>query len=222
MPGQAAIAAGATFVAVALVAGLIAVLVARRIEGARSRLRALTAAPPATAQRRERRHWPQRAARRRRRIQNALPDALDLIVVCLEAGIGLNMALARAGDELGRVHPELAAELQLAAAETRAGSSRVVALRHVAERTGVADVRTLVGLLAQTERLGTSAASALRAHADTARGQRRLRAEERAARVGVQLVFPLILLLLPALYTVVLGPAVVQFVREFLSQAAVP
>jgi tight adherence protein C len=159
-----------------------------------------------------------RVAARRRLIQNGLPDALDLMVVCLEAGAGVDIAIVKAASELNIAHPALADELRLVTAETRAGSTRLAALRNLASRTAVDEVRSLVAMLAQTERFGTSIAQALRTHADVSRSIRRQRAEERAAKIGVKLVFPLVLCMFPALYVVVLGPLVVQFAEVFTSQ----
>lgn len=157
----------------------------------------------------------QRVERQRRLIQNGLPDALDLMVVCIEAGAGVDTALIRASEDLDFAYPELAWELRLVTLEMRAGRARLEALRNLAERTKVEDVRMLVSLLAQTERFGGSVVQALRTHARASRTVRRQRAEERASRVAVKLVFPLVFFLFPALYVVVLGPVVVQVVKAF-------
>jgi tight adherence protein C len=161
-----------------------------------------------------------RVARRHRIIRNGLPDALDLLIVCLESGSSLDQAIVRVSDELELVYPELADELRLLVAETRAGKPRLDAFRNLAERTGVSDVRALVAMLVQTDRFGTSAAQALRAHAFASRTRRRQRAEEQAAKIGVKLAFPLVLCLFPAFFIVTLGPAVVQFARIFFGQVA--
>jgi len=155
--------------------------------------------------------------RRKTLISNGLPDALDLLIVCVEAGSGLDQALVKASDELAITHPALAEELRMITTEVRAGKPRLDAFKNFAERTKVDDVRSLVALLVQTDRFGTSIAQALRTHAETSRTKRRQRAEERAAKVGVKLVFPLVLFLFPALYVVILGPAVIQFLRVFLT-----
>ena len=152
---------------------------------------------------------------RQKVIRNGLPDALDLFIVCLEAGSSLDQAIIKAGDELEIAYPALAEELRMLTIETRAGKPRLEAFRNFATRTGVDDVRSLVAMLIQTDRFGTSVAQALRTHAVTARTKRRQRAEEHAAKIGVKLVFPLVFLLFPAFYVVTLGPAVVQFVRKF-------
>jgi tight adherence protein C len=146
-------------------------------------------------------------------IQNGLPDALDLIVVCVEAGSSLDQAIVRASDELEFAVPALAGELRTLTNEIRAGKPRMEAFQGLARRTPIDDVRALVAMLTQTDRFGTSIAQALRSHAATARTKRRQRAEERAAKVGVKMVFPLALCLIPALYVVCLGPVVVKIVR---------
>jgi tight adherence protein C len=156
-----------------------------------------------------------RTAQRHKAIQNGLPDALDLLTVCVESGSALDQAIVRTSEELAIVHPALAEELRLITTETRAGKSRMDAFRNFAKRTGVEDVRTLVAMLIQTDRFGTSIGQALRTHADTSRTKRRQRAEERAAKVAVKLVFPLAFCLFPSLYVVCFGPVVVKIYRAF-------
>jgi tight adherence protein C len=153
--------------------------------------------------------------KRRKAIQNGLPDALDLITVCVEAGSGLDQALVKASDELHLAHPALTDELRTVITEIRAGKPRLEAFKNFAERTGVEDVRTLVSVLNQTDRFGTSISQALRTHSETSRTKRRQRAEERAQKVGVKLVFPLALCLFPALYIVCFGPVVVRIYHAF-------
>jgi len=153
--------------------------------------------------------------RRKREIREGLPDALDLFIVCVEAGCGLDQAVVKASDELGLSYPALAYELRLITTEIRAGKPRVEAFKNFAARTKVDDVQSLVALLVQTDKFGTSLAQALRTHADTSRTKRRQDAEERAGKLGVKLVFPLVLFLFPALYIVILGPAVIAFLRVF-------
>ena len=153
--------------------------------------------------------------RRKREIREGLPDALDLFIVCVEAGSGLDQAILKASHELGLTYPALGYELRLITTEIRAGKPRVEAFRNFAARTKVDDVQSLVALLVQTYKFGTSLAQALRTHADSSRTKRRQNAEERAAKLGVKLVFPLVLLLFPALYIVILGPAVISFLRTF-------
>jgi tight adherence protein C len=152
---------------------------------------------------------------RQRAISNGLPDALDLLTVCVEAGSGLDAAVSKASEELRHSHPELADELTMITTEIRAGLPRMEAFKNFARRTGVEDVRSLVSMLTQTDRFGTSIGEALRVHADTARTKRRQLAEERAGKVGVKLVFPLALCLFPALYVVCFGPVVVRIYHAF-------
>jgi len=154
----------------------------------------------------------------KRRIENGLPDALDLMIVCVEAGCALDQAIVKTATELEISHPALARELNLINIEVRAGKPRLEAFKNFAARTRVDDVRQLVAMLVQTDRFGTSIAQALRTHAEMSRTKRRQRAEERAAKVGVKLVFPLVFFLFPAFYVVTLGPAVIQFVRVFFGQ----
>jgi tight adherence protein C len=157
-------------------------------------------------------------SKQKRRIENGLPDALDLMIVCVEAGTGLDQAIQKTSIELEVSHPDLASELRTIVTEIRAGKSRIEAFKNFASRTKVDDVRALVAMLVQTDRFGTSIAQALRTHAEVSRTKRRQRAEERAAKIGVKLVFPLVFFLFPAFYVVTLGPAVIQFVRVFFGQ----
>jgi tight adherence protein C len=152
---------------------------------------------------------------RRKQIRNGLPDVLDLLIVCLEAGSSLDQAIIKASEELFIAYPALAEELRTLTTETRAGKPRLEAFRNLAQRTKVEDVRALVAMLAQTDRFGTSVAQTLRTMADDMRMKRRQAAEEMAAKVGVKLVFPLVFFLFPALYVVMLGPAVMQFLHNF-------
>jgi len=152
---------------------------------------------------------------RKKAIRNGLPDALDLLTVCIEAGSALDQGLAKASVELEISHPELAEELRVINTEVRAGKPRLEAFRNFAQRTGVEDVRSLVSMLTQTDRFGTSIGDALRVHSETSRTKRRQEAEERANKVGVKLVFPLALCLFPALYIVCFGPVVVKVYHAF-------
>jgi tight adherence protein C len=156
-----------------------------------------------------------RTTLRKKAIRNGLPDALDLLTVCVEAGSALDQALAKASVELEISHPALAEELRVINTEVRAGKPRLEAFRNFAQRTGVEDVRTLVAMLTQTDRFGTSIGDALRVHSETSRTKRRQEAEERANKVGVKLVFPLALCLFPALYIVCFGPVVVKVYHAF-------
>jgi tight adherence protein C len=158
-----------------------------------------------------------KTAVRQKQIRNGLPDALDLLIVCVEAGSALDQAIVKASEELALAYPALAEELRMITTETRAGKPRLEAFKNFASRTGVDDVRALVAMLVQTDRFGTSIAQALRTHAATSRTKRRQRAEERAAKLGVKLVFPLVFCLFPAMYVVVLGPAVVKIMHFLLS-----
>jgi tight adherence protein C len=153
---------------------------------------------------------------RQRRIRLGLPDGLDLTVICVEAGLSLDQAMMRVGQDLGTAHPELSAEFHLFDLETRAGKPRVEALRNLAERTGVDDIRSLVGTLIQTDRFGTSVAQALRVHSDSLRTERRQRAEEQAAKTTVKMIIPLVLFVMPSLLFVTIGPAVIQLLHIFM------
>lgn len=148
-------------------------------------------------------------------LQRSLPDALDLMVVCVEAGLGLNQALVRVADEMARVSPSLSEEFALVGLEIRAGTPREEALRHLGERTGLGDVRAFVAMLVQTDRFGTSVANALRVHADELRTKRRQRAEEAAAKLTVKLLVPIVLFVFPSIFIVLLGPAAFHILETF-------
>jgi tight adherence protein C len=154
-----------------------------------------------------------RARARQKSIQRALPDALDLMVVCVEAGLALNQALVRVAEEIRHVDTVTSDELTLVNLEIRAGVPRDEALRNLGDRTGVADLQSLVAMLIQTDRFGTSVAQALRVHSDTMRTKRRQRAEEAAAKTTIKLVFPLAFCIFPALFVVILGPALISIYR---------
>lgn len=154
--------------------------------------------------------------RRQRRILEDFPDALDLMTVCVEAGLGLDAALLRVATELEPTSPVLSEELHLVNLELRAGNSKEKALRNLALRTGVEDVDTLVAMLIQAERFGTSVADSLRVHSDSLRTKRRLRAEEAAAKIPVKLLFPLIFCIFPSMLVVLLGPAFIKLLRVFI------
>jgi tight adherence protein C len=157
---------------------------------------------------------------RRKAISNALPDVLDLLIVCLEAGCSLDQAIVKATEELYLVYPATGEELKMLTTETRAGKPRIEAFKNLEGRTKNEDVRALVAMLVQTDRFGTSISQALRTFSEVTRTKRRQRAEERAAKVGVKMVFPLVLFLFPALYVVTLGAAVIQIVHVFFGQVA--
>jgi len=153
--------------------------------------------------------------RRQRRLRNGFPDALDMLVVCVEAGLGLTASIQRVAEELRFSHPELAAELALVTAEMRAGVERETALRSLATRTGLEDIHGLVSLLVQTLKFGTSIAETLRVYSEEFRDKRMQRAEEQAAKIGTKLIFPLVFCLFPAFFVVAIGPAVIRFVEVF-------
>lgn len=152
---------------------------------------------------------------RQQQLQRALPDALDLLVVCVEAGLGLNQALLRVAQEMDRVSEIMGDELTLVSLEIRAGTPRDEALRHLAERTGLEDIRALTSMLIQTDRFGTSIADALRVHADSLRTKRRQLAEEAAAKTSVKMLFPLVFFVFPAIFIVLLGPAFFRLADMF-------
>jgi tight adherence protein C len=156
---------------------------------------------------------------RQRRITLGLPDALDLTVICVEAGLALDQAMMRVGADLHHAHPDLSNEFHLVNLEMRAGKPRAEALRNLAARTGVDDIRALVGTLIQTDRFGTSVAQALRVHSDSLRTERRQRAEEQAAKTTIKMVIPLVLFVLPSIIFVTLGPAIIQLVRTLMPEA---
>jgi tight adherence protein C len=153
---------------------------------------------------------------RQQRLRHAIPDGLDLLVICVEAGLGLDHALLRVSEELQLTHPELSEELQHVNAEVRVGKNRTEALRELVRRTGLDDIKALVAMLVQTERFGTSIAQSLRVFSDDLRLKRRQRAEEAAAKISVKMVPILVLFIFPALMVVVLGPAVITIMRQFL------
>ena len=151
---------------------------------------------------------------RQKEIQIALPDALDMLVICVEAGLGLNQALVRVSDEVENMSSVLSEELQIVNLEMRAGTPREDALRNLGERTDVPDLRALATMLIQTDRFGTSIAQALRVHSDTLRTKRRQRAEEAAAKTTIKMVPPLVFFIFPAIFVVVLGPAMLHLMNE--------
>ncbi len=155
--------------------------------------------------------------RRQKEMQRALPDALDMLVVSVEAGLGLNQALVRVAEEVDRLSPVLSEQLALVNLEIRAGTPREEALRNLGERTGLDDLISLVAMLIQTDRFGTSVAQALRIHAETMRTKRRQRAEEAAAKTTIKLIFPLVFCVFPAMFVVILGPAVLQIIQALAS-----
>ena len=158
----------------------------------------------------------QRVRKRQHRLQLSLPDALDLMVICMEAGLGLDQAVLRVSQELKFAHPELSEELQMVNMETQLGKSRLDALRELATRTGVDDIKGLVAMLIQTDRFGTSLAQSLRVFSDDLRLKRRQRAEEQAAKTTVKMVPPLVFFIFPALMVVILGPGIIAIMHQLL------
>lgn len=154
--------------------------------------------------------------RRQKDIQRALPNALDLMVVCVESGLGLDQAILQVAKELDQAHPEISEEFGLVNLELKAGKRRQEALRNLAERTAVDDLKKLVAVLIQADRFGTGIAQSLRAHADFMRVQARQIAEEKAAKLGVKLVFPIFFCILPSLFVVTVGPVAVKIIRELI------
>ncbi len=157
-----------------------------------------------------------RISARQDRLRLALPDGLDLLVICVEVGLGMDQAILRVAEELRIVHPELSDEFKIVNLEMRVGKTRIEALRELARRTGLEDLKTLVAMLIQTERFGTSIAQSLRVHSDELRTKRRQRAEELSAKTTVKMVGPLVFFIFPALMVVLLGPAVISLVRQLL------
>jgi tight adherence protein C len=155
-----------------------------------------------------------RIRRRKHAIEKGLPNALDLMVVCVEAGLGLDQATIQVAKELHLVHPEICEEFTLMNLEIRAGKRRTEALHNLAERTGVDELKKLVAVLVQTDRFGTSIAQSLRGHADYLRTMARQRAEERAAKLAVKLVFPIFFCVLPSLFVVTVGPVMTKLIRD--------
>jgi tight adherence protein C len=161
-----------------------------------------------------------KSARREERILEGFPDALDLMVVCVEAGIGLDAAINRVGEEKKLSNKVLAEEFRLLSLELRAGKQRRDALRNLATRTGLEDVSSLVSLLIQTDKFGTSVAQALRVHSESMRIKRYQKAEELATKLPVKLIFPLIIFIFPSIFVTVLGPAIIQIFRVLLPRLA--
>jgi tight adherence protein C len=153
---------------------------------------------------------------RKDKLLKAFPDALDLMVVCVEAGLGLDAAIGRVSSEIKFVHPELAEEFNLVSLELRTGLSRLEALKNLSRRIDLEEVGSLVALLVQTDKFGTSVGQALRVHSDSMRVNRQLRAEELAAKLPVKLLFPLVFFIFPSLFVVVVGPAGIKIARILL------
>jgi len=157
-----------------------------------------------------------RIARRKHAIEKALPNALDLMVVCVESGLGIDQAMMQVARELLQSHPEICDEFAVVNLELRAGKPRAEALHNLADRTGVDDIRKLVAVLVQTDRFGTSIAQTLRGHSDYLRVLSRQRAEEKAAKLAVKLVFPIFFCVLPSLFVVTVGPVLTRLIRDLM------
>jgi tight adherence protein C len=155
--------------------------------------------------------------KRQKRIRLGLPDVLDLLIICVEAGLSLDQATARTASELKQAQPELCDELGVVVLEQRAGRARAESWRNMADRTDVDSVRNLVTMLIQSEQLGTSIARTLRIHGDTLRTQRVQAVEEAAAKLTVKLLFPLVFFIFPSLFIVILGPAIISVMATFKS-----
>ena len=156
------------------------------------------------------------AKRRQKQIQRGLANSLDLMVVCVESGLGLDQAVMQVAKELEQAHPEISEELAIVNLELKAGKRRAEALRNLADRTAVEDLKKLVAVLIQADRFGTGVAQSLRAHSDYMRVQSRQVAEEKAAKLGVKLVFPIFFCILPSLFVVTVGPVVMKIMRELI------
>jgi len=157
-----------------------------------------------------------RVSRRQHKLRRGLPDGLDLLVICVESGLGLDQAIMKVAQELRITHPELSDELQLVNLEMRIGKTRIDALRELARRTGLEDIKALVAMLVQTDRFGTSVAQSLRVFSDELRIKRRQRAEEMSAKTAVKMVPPLVFFIFPALMVVILGPAVLSLLNTLM------
>jgi tight adherence protein C len=156
------------------------------------------------------------AQKRQKQIQRGLSNSLDLMVVCVESGLGLDQAIMQVAKELEHAHPEISEEFALVNLELKAGKRRIEALRNLAERAGVNDLKKLVAVLIQADRFGTGVAQSLRGHADYMRVQARQIAEEKAAKLGVKLIFPIFFCILPTLFVVTVGPVAMRIVRELI------
>jgi len=157
-----------------------------------------------------------KSQRRQKQLQRGLSNGLDLLVVCVESGLGLDQAVVQVAKELEHAHPEICEEFSIVNLELKAGKRRAEALRNLADRTGVEDLKKLVAVLIQADRFGTGVAQSLRAHSDYMRVQSRQIAEEKAAKLGVKLVFPIFFCILPSLFVVTVGPVVMKIMRELV------
>ena len=161
-------------------------------------------------------------SQRKDKIQDAFPDALDLMVVCVEAGLGLDAAISRVSSEIRFAHRELAEEFHLVSLELRTGLSRTEALKNLSRRIDLEEVSSLVALLVQTDKFGTSIGQSLRVHSDSMRVNRQLRAEELAAKIPVKILFPLVCFIFPSVFVVIVGPAAIKIARTLLPSLGGP
>ena len=161
-------------------------------------------------------------SQRKDKIQDAFPDALDLMVVCVEAGLGLDAAISRVSSEIRFAHRELAEEFHLVSLELRTGLSRAEALKNLSRRIDLEEVSSLVALLVQTDKFGTSIGQSLRVHSDSMRVNRQLRAEELAAKIPVKILFPLVCFIFPSVFVVIVGPAAIKIARTLLPSLGGP
>ncbi len=157
-----------------------------------------------------------KAKKRQKEIRRGLPNSLDLLVVCVESGLGLDQAVVQVAKDLDHAHPEISEEFAMVNYELKAGKRRIDALRNLAERTNVDDLKKLVAVLIQADRFGTGVGQSLRAHADFMRVQARQTAEEKAAKLGVKLIFPIFFCIMPSLFVVTVGPMVIKIMRELI------
>jgi tight adherence protein C len=214
-PAAAQFLRGASMLGAAIGGGL-ALMQTLRAGAAADRVLILTAAAALFGYIAPNQYVSLRLARRQHAIQRGLPNALDLMVVCVEAGLGIDQAVLQVSRELVSAHPEICDEFTVMNLELRAGKRRAEALHNLADRTGVPDVKKLVAVLVQTDRFGTSIAQSLRGHADYLRVMARQRAEERAAKLAVKLVFPIFFCILPSLFVVTVGPVMTRLIRDLL------
>ncbi len=214
-PAAARILQGARLSA-AVFLGLAGLVVAAQADAPADKLLMAAAAAAAFGYMAPNQYISLRIARRQNAIRRGLPNALDLMVVCVEAGLGIDQTIIQVAKELQVAHPEICDEFTVMNLELRAGKRRPDALHNLADRTGVEDVKKLVAVLVQTDRFGTSVAQSLRGHADYLRTLARQRAEERAAKLAVKLVFPIFFCVLPSLFIVTLGPVLTRLIRDLL------
>ena len=214
-PNAARYFQGARLVAIAVFAAA-ALLVAWRTYAPLSNLLLGTGAAACIGYVAPMQHVLWRIRRRQHAIARGLPNALDLMVVCVESGLGIDQTMLQVAKELQSAHPEICSEFTVMNLELRAGSRRAEALHNLADRTGVDDIKKLVAVLVQTDRFGTSITQCLRGHADFLRSMAQQKAEERASKLAVKLVFPIFFCVLPSLFVVTIGPVMTRLVRDLI------